>query len=107
MDQAILHDATVQHPDDQSQHSLVPYSVLQKLHHPCSVDRIKKRSDVGLHHMGDSFLLDYPAECIQALMGTAFRSVSIAAVFEYGFVDGFQRPFRRFLNNLVFEIADS
>jgi len=57
--------------------------------------------------MGDAFLLDGSPECIQTLMWAASRSVSIAAVLEYGFVDGFQRPFRRFLNNLVFKIADS
>ena len=95
------------HPDDQTDHSLVPDSVPQKFDHPRVVDRIKERSDVGLHYMIDSFLLDRPSERIQTLVWAAPRSVSIAAVFEYGLVDGFQRPFRRFLNNLVFEFADS
>ena len=62
------------------------------------VDRIKECSDVGLHNMGDSFLLDGPPESIQTLMWAASRSVSMTAVLEYGFVDGFQRSFRRFLN---------
>ena len=106
-DQSILQDATLQHPHDQSEHTLVSYSMLQKLHQPGVIDRVKERFDVGLHHPVDSFLLQGPAESIQTLMRAAPRTVAIATVFEYGFVDGFQRSFRHFLNNLVFKIADS
>ena len=104
---SILQDATLQHPHDQSEHTLVSYSMLQKLHQPGVIDRVKERFDVGLHHPVDSFLLQGPAESIQTLMRAAPRTVVIATVFEYGFVDGFQRSFRHFLNNLVFKIADS
>jgi hypothetical protein len=40
-------------------------------------------------------------------MRAAPWSVSIAAVFEYGLVDRFQRPLDRCFNDLVFKIADA
>jgi hypothetical protein len=107
VDQALFHDATLQHPNDESDHSLVSYSVTQKLDRPFVIDRAEKSSDIGLYDVIDPFLLDRPSKCIQTLVLAASWSVSIAAVFEYGLVDRFQRPLDRLFDNLVFEIADA
>jgi len=50
---------------------------------------------------------EYASESIQTLVLAALQSVSITAVFEYGLVDWFQRPFGRCLNNFVFKITDA
>ena len=88
-DQPIFQDATLQHPDDQPNHAFVPNSVPQKLDHPFVVDRIKERFDVGLYHVGDPCLLEGLTERIYTHVLAAPRSVSKAAVFEYGLVDRF------------------
>ena len=74
LDQAVLQDAALQHPDDQPNHPLVSNAVPQKLDQPRVIDRIKERSDVGLDHAGAAFLLEGPAEGIQALMRAAPRA---------------------------------
>ena len=62
-------------------------------------DRIKIRPDISLDDMGDALLLQRPTEGSQALMRAAARTVAVAAVVEYGLVDGLQHAFGRCFNN--------
>ena len=78
----------------------------QKLDQPLVVYLIKETFDVGLHHMVDPFALDRATQCIKALVLAASRSIPVAAVFKYRFVNRLQRPFHRSLYNFIFKIAD-
>ena len=46
MHQAFLHDATLEHPNDQPDHALIPDPMPQKFDHPLMVDPIKGRYDI-------------------------------------------------------------
>ena len=69
-------------------------------------DRAEEVPNVGFYNLVDAPLLDRPTQFVQTLMLVAPRSIAVAAVLELHFVDGFQHPFDRQFNQLVFKTAD-
>jgi hypothetical protein len=69
------------------------------------IDFVKKAFDISFNDVADSFLLNRPPQSIQTCVLIATSTVAIAAVLEYGFVDGFQHPLDHQLHYFVFKTA--
>ena len=59
--------------------------------------------NIGLDDVVHALLLDRSTQFIQTPMLAAPRPVAVAAVFEHRLIDGFQYPFHRQFDQLIFK----
>ena len=69
LNQAIFHDAGLEHPANQAEDSVVSNPLSQKPQQPLVIHRVEKAAYVGFYEVVDTLLLDGAAQCIEAWCG--------------------------------------
>jgi hypothetical protein len=85
----------------------VPHPVLDELHPPRVVDRLKEPTDVDIEHPVAVALLDSHRDRIERIMRAAARSASVGESPKVLLVDGVEHLHRRPLDDLVFQGRDA